>query len=546
MVFTETDTGLLLPPSRNGHYLREAHAALEVHLLESRIAELETRLHEQGWTRLEANGGQEFSREALANIVELSRVSYLVNPLIKRAVDIAALYVWGQDLSVNAADDTVELVVDRFWQDNRATLTGQQASRLLEVELETTGNLFLALFANPVDGSVRVRTVPMEEIRAIVTNPQDRSDVWHYRREWKETPLDGGTPETKRALYPDWRYQATDRPERVGEYEVRWEAPLLHVKAGAFLHWRWGVPETYAALDWAKAYKALLEDDATRSRALARFAWKVSTSGGRQGVAQAKTKLATTLGQSGRGGETNPAPATGSAFIAGEGTNLDPIKIAGANLDPDHSKPARLMVASAMGLPDQLLSGDVDQSSLATAMSTIGPLHMKFTERRALWIDVYSDLLQWVISRDQEAPGGLLRRRQLSGDERKVELAFPDLLQKDVTEMISAITAAAPFLPDELAARLVMVALGVEDVDTELAKLKAEQAKKHAERPPVPPVPPVPPTPTQESDDLAESVSDSDEISLDDLAEMTAWYDQHFPATAGLLDAEIITPKKAT
>jgi hypothetical protein len=471
--YHESPAGLLYRRSFGGSGADAS--ALAVAILEARIADLEARLQEDGWQRLGDENGREFSRDALDRIADLARVMYLKNPLVKRAVEVGALYVWGQDLTVNAADEAVQAVVDRFWSENRATLTGQQASRLLEVELEVTGNVFLALFPDRSTGLVRVRTVPMEEVREIVANPDDRYDPWFYRREWRQRHADG-TTEPMRALHPDWRHAPADRPADVGGVPVRWDAPLLHVRAGAFPHWRWGVSEVYAALDWARAYKELLEDDATRSRSLARFAWKVSTAGGRAGVAAAKARLGTTLGANGSGGETNPPPVAGSAFIAGEGAGLDPIRIAGATLPVDHSRPARLMAAAGLGVADHFFDADV--GNFATARTLDRPTELRYGERRQLWRDVYGDLLQWAIDRDMEAPGGLLGFTP-NDEARHVDLSWPDLLERSTTERVGAVVDAATLrgqapagtMTPETLSRLLLVALGVEDVDGEIAAL---------------------------------------------------------------------------
>lgn len=479
MSFHESSSGLLVPQSSNGHRsVSESQHALTVALLESRIGELEVRLQEEGWQRLDRLGTNEFSRDGIARIAELGRVSYLKNPLINRAVEIGALYVWGQNLSVSAVDEDVQLVIDRFWEENQRMLTGQQASRTLEVELQVTGNLFLALFIDPLSGLVRVRPMPLEDVREIVCNPEDRYEPWYYKRVWTQRTIDGNDVEMQ-AYYPDWRYQPDDRPSAMNGIEIRWLSPLLHVKTGAFPHWRWGVSELYAALDWARAYKEQLEDDATRSRAMARFAWKLTTTGGSAGVAAAKAKIGTTLGLDDYRGETNPPPVGGATFIQGEGQNIDPIRIAGATLPTDHSRPARLMASSGLGLPDHFFDADVGNH--ATASTLDRPTELRFSERRQMWRDIYSELCQWLIDIDLLAPGGLLRSTPVD-EAREIDISWPDLLERSVTERVSAIREAATLngqtpagtITRETLAREMLIAIGVEDVDDEIARLEEE------------------------------------------------------------------------
>ncbi|MCC6314203.1 MAG: hypothetical protein IT337_09310 [Thermomicrobiales bacterium] len=541
-VYTESPSGLMVPLSRNGHLSESRHAdALTIALLESRLGDLERQLQEEGWTRLDEQGAREFTRASLGRIIDLSRVMYLKNPLIRRAVDVGALYVWGQDLTVRAKDKQVEQVVNRFDEDNAATVTGQQASILLDVEKRVTGNVFLALFTNAITGNVKVRPVPVEEMSAIISNPEDRVEVWYYLRQWTEQPIAGGQVETRKALYPDVDYIPESKPNTLavadhGDVEVRWDSPILHDKTGAFINWRWGVPETYPALDWARAYKEQLEDDATRSRALARFAWKLSTKGGRTGVAAAKTRLGTTYGTVGSGAETNPAPVAGSTFIQGEGVDLDPIRIAGATLDPEHSHPARLMVASAMGWPDTILSGDVDQGTLATAKSLDRPTELSVAEEREAWKATRKRLYQYAIDADLNASRGILPK-SITAEQRQVDLSWPDILEPDVVSRVDSVAAAAPHLPDDLVTQQMMTALGVEDIDGWMQKMAAERAererkaaemaKQTQQQSPAPNEPPQPPVNQTEAKRTSES----------DIDAALAFFDSVAPEFSGLLDA---------
>jgi hypothetical protein len=119
------------------------------------------------------------------------------------------------------------------------------------------------------------------------------------------------------AYYPDWRYRPAQRPATLGGVPIEWDTPVYHVKVGGLKGMRFGVPETYAALDWARAYKSFLEDWATITRALQPLRLEGDDARRRPRVAAAKARLGTTLGNGAR--ETNPPPVTGSTFIAAAG-----------------------------------------------------------------------------------------------------------------------------------------------------------------------------------------------------------------------------------
>ena len=462
--------------------------AATVHLLQERLADLELSLEDQGWRRLAVDGEREFTRDGLTAIIQLSRLMFLKNPLIQRAVEVRSYYVWGQGVQITARDPDVQEVLDDFLGDkgNRRVLFRHQARTETERDLEVDGNLFFALFTNPLNARVQVRTIFVDEIVDIHCNPEDRSEPWFYERRWTEVTVDPATGATQSAarvaLYPDVDYRPDDRPESYGAKQVRWDSPIYHVKVGGLGGMRFGVPETYAALDWARAYKNFLEDWASLVRSLSRFAWKMSTPKGKSGAA--RTRLGTTV--SGSRSETNPPGTTGGVAITEEGVDMTPIPKTGATTSAADSRELRLMVASAMHLPDSILSNDPQQGALATAKTLDRPTELAISDRQELWADVIRDLCGFVLVQAGKAPGSKLtgatittgldgsERVDLGGDrDATIDVSFPEILESDIAERINAIISAATLdgktpagtMTKETMIRLLLVALGVDDID---------------------------------------------------------------------------------
>lgn len=481
-----------------------------VDLLQERISELELSLQgeDAGWTRLGGESGREFSRDAIKRIAALARLFYLANPLVKRAVSLQSHYVFGQGVNISGRHPDVDAVIQAFLDDpkNQAELTSHQARTGKEVSLQIEGNIFIVFFTTVATGRVRVRSLPADEVADIICDPEDAKSPWFYLRTWSERKFDPSTGRTENAprsaYYPDWRHQPKTRQPKIGDADVRWDTPVYHVKVGGLPDMRFGVPETYAAHDWARAYKVFLEDVATLMRAYARFAGKVTNLRGRAGVAAAKTRMGTTYGTGGTG-ETNPPPLTGSIFMGADGVDYNPINIRGASVNPEDGRRLLLMVCAAVGLPETLM-GDVSVGTLATAKSLDRPTELKFSDRRALWTDVHQHILGYAIKQAVKATRGSLSGSITTNDDGEeiitlgdetdpitgveildpttgrpvpidagIDIDWPPILEHDVDAAVAAIVNAATLGGHPLAGtftvqqatRLLFAALGQDDLD---------------------------------------------------------------------------------
>src|SRR6266705_2560736 len=209
--------------------------------LRERMAEIELALEDLGWVRMGYETQGELSRSGLRKLEIICRQLYLKHPLINHAVDVATHYVWGQGISVVAKSAEVNAVVQSWWdlKENRRELTGHRARMLKERELKLAGNIFFALFTEPMRGTVRTATVPFSEIEDVIANPDDRRDVWFYHRRWTQGTVydpDIGIMtgrETIEGYYPDWQYNPASgpsRPESINGVPVHWDAPIYHMK----------------------------------------------------------------------------------------------------------------------------------------------------------------------------------------------------------------------------------------------------------------------------------------------------------------------------
>lgn len=480
-------------------------AEWEAALLRERLAELEFSLEDRGWLRMHGESADDFSRSGLAAITEQARLYAAKNPLINRAITLQSMYVFAQGMSIRAKDARVQDVVDAFMDNrgNKASLTSHVARRSQEEELATTGNLFFSLFVRPSNGQVRVRAIPFEEIVDVFSNPQDKTDVWFYLRRWQER---GGGPtwtadsgRQREAWYPDWRFwQRLDAmPATWGAIPVE-DVPVYHVKVGAGPHQRFGLSEVFQAIDWAKAYKEFLTDWAALTKALSRFAWKVTTPGG----VAARTAAAAKMGRNPAASSTGPNRANevaGTWVASQSGASLEAIPKTGATVSAEDGRRLLLMVCAATGLPETFF-GDVSVGTLATANSLDRPTELKFRDRQELWSAVFTDLCEFAVDMAIEAgklagsiePGepefgeppvyllappedwkGKPEDRPEHGD-RSIDVSFPPILEHDVDAAVSAAVSAVTLngsklsdiiVTPEIAARMVLTAAGLDNVE---------------------------------------------------------------------------------
>lgn len=472
-------------------------------LLEERLAELELAQDELGWRRVGGDNEREFSRDGLKAITKRARYAYLSNPLINHAVDVQAHYVFGQGVTVAATHPLVNDVVQTFMDDpsNAAELTSQEALMAKEVSLATDANLFLVLFPNRQTGHLKVRSLLFDEVEDIITNPDDMREPWFYKRVWM-VQRDGVTDERHEAYYPDWRYQPANKPTTYRDKPVLWDSPVMHRKVGGFGHMRFGVSELFSVLDWALAVREDLEDWATIRKAHSRFATQLTTPK-RSGVAAAKARLGTTVGVT---HETNPPPVAGSTFISTPDVTYRPIPLANISPNPEEGRRLGLMVAAGTGIPETILFGNAEVGNLATAKTLDRPTELKMRARQMFWRSLLLDLVNYAIDWAAKAPKGKLKGQEVLDDEgrrtvvlspdpdaepdprnpdafdpnepmdRSVSITYPELLERDVKALVDATVAVIPHLGDtddarRLAAKLLLEALGVDDIDEVLDAL---------------------------------------------------------------------------
>ncbi len=496
--------GFLSPETSSA--LREAEEvsdrmALKAAQLQESLVDIELAMEDMGWRESGAVGEVvwNFKRESLKKIIDLSRRMYLMNPLYRRSVELEALYVWGLGFGMKARDANVQKVLDDFYKNpkNKVALTSIQKWADMGREVQITGNVFLALFRNPDTGACRVRLIPVDQISQIITNPEDSQETLYYKR-----VVINSKGQSTAVLYPDISQDLDNIPASYttedGSVLIEQDVCVLGVITGGVLGMKFGCPEYMSIMSWVTAYKVMLENWATIIKAYARMAMKITGLPGKKGVAATKAKMGTGVSSS-SARDSNPPTNVASWFAASGGADISAIRTAGATTSASEGKPLRDMAAAGAGIPSHFY-GDSDMGNFATSETLDRPTELRFVSRQRMYISVMERINGKLIEWSARAPSGVLKQAGASVAEVEdpfdesisykvslpsdgdlfIEISFPSILERNVTERVRAVVAAATLngskaegiIPNrKFLFKLLLEAMGVQDAD----KIASEQ-----------------------------------------------------------------------
>lgn len=489
--WTITETGTATRPTVEV-LQEELRAEQEQNLvLTESLADLALQLEDVGWRKLAAGVADEFTADGRRRIAGICRMMAISHPLIKRGLQLRIGYVWGQGVEVTARvkDDEdlqaeVNALLDAFDEDNAKSLVGSQACEELERAQGTDGNVYLACFTSPLTGRVQVRSTPPDEIVDIVTNPEDRDEPWFYVREYVQQVIEAGygpgntrtRAQTVKVVHPALGYRPAQRIKTLNGAQVRWDAPILHVPVNRLDGWKYGIPDAYASIAWARMYRDFLVDWAGLTKALSKIAWKQTGDTRNRAVKAATAAQASAQAAS----PTDPRAASGQTLTTGPGYTFEAVSKSGATIDSQSGKPLAGMVAAGLGIPVTMLLADPGiTGARATAETLDKPTILEMGMRRLLWQSAREAIYRHVIAAAVEAPRGLLRGRVMIDDwgrkhtllegaqEPVIEFTWPPLADLDPVKLIEAVVAAddTGLLPEIPVVRLLLQLLGVPDVD---------------------------------------------------------------------------------
>lgn len=342
-----------------------------------------------GWAGLNGHGRADRPTDAWQQQYRDALDAWRTNPYAKRAIDIITDYTVGDGLTPLAPGELGRFL-DGFWHHPQNNLDLRLPD--LVDELSRSGDLFLALFRNPVDGMSLVRAVPKSEIVGIETAEGDWEREVGYR-------LRG--PDLDEIVYPAAGQAGTETADVVMVHYS------INRPVGALL----GESELATVLPWLRWYSAMLEDRVRLNWAARTFLWFVRVPPGR---VQAKAE------------QYAIPPEPGSIVIHDDGEQWDLKSPAlGANDAAHDLRALRQMIAAGTGQPPHW-HGDGGDINRAVAQAMQDPALRRLRRRQRQVQAMVVDLCAVAYGRAYEL--GRVRRKL---DRTEIRVDLPDISRED-------------------------------------------------------------------------------------------------------------------
>ena len=368
-----------------------------------------------------------------------AREAWRANPLARRLVSLVASFVCGDGIALSSERRDLARFLRAFWDHEQNGLALRQFAWC--EELSRSGELFITLHMNPVDGMSYVRALPASSIDRVETAPGDYETelVFH-----EVVGLDDPDyPEGRTWL--GHRSAAADvpRPSTAGQGDreggrphesprqnaMRYEPVCLHFAVNRPVGCVRGESDLAPVLQWLRRYDGWLRDRVRLNAAVHAFLWivKVPT----QLVMRRRAELAS-------------PPVPGSVMVVDRADEEWQAVAPSLNANDagEDGRAIRWMIAAGgpgIGLVDL---GEGEDSNLATARA--------MAEQRARWMRARQQYFGFVLaSVALAAYNRAVRMGRWAGQVRTlgdIRIGFPDISPADNAELGASAASVASAL----------------------------------------------------------------------------------------------------
>jgi hypothetical protein len=341
-------------------------------------------LDNAGWNKIHDIQSAGMSLYDLNRAAEQLRELAIGNPLLKRGYKLRSSYIWSRGFNLPKLTPQVK---NRITSPvNERCMFSPISHEELELSAYTDGNVFVL----GRESDQQLMRVPLAEISGVMTDPDNNEVIWALRRTWTRQFAGSGTAVVSKWYYTD-TYPANQPKARNlktenGTEEVDLGYTMFHQAFNSQVGWTFGVPDALSVIAWARLYREYLENGAIMTKALAQFAYKVSTKS-RAGVNNAAAKIAVADGQKNR---------IGATAAMGSDVDLTPVS-KGSGYDFEAGKSLAAMIASGLEVSIVALLADPSSSgSYGTAQTLDTPTMKAMQARQNVWSLFYKRILRFL------------------------------------------------------------------------------------------------------------------------------------------------------
>jgi hypothetical protein len=279
------------------------------------------------------------------------------NPIAWRIISITTDYVIADNIFINSNNRSLNKFIYDFWNHPKNQMT-QRLSVMCD-ELSRSGDLFVCLFRNPLDGMSYIRFVTKDHIHHIESAPDD----WETEFAYYESLPNGQLK----------KWVSVNSPDAINSDSV-----MLHYTINRPLGALLGESDLTTMLPWLLRYSRMLEDRVRLNWAVRSFLWLVTVPANK--VAQKREQYRT-------------PPEAGSIVVKDESETWDvntPL-LRGSDARYD-LQAVRAMIDAGSGFPPHW-RGDAGDISLATAQAMQGPTERHLLRRQEYFVWILEDIL---------------------------------------------------------------------------------------------------------------------------------------------------------
>ena len=369
---------------------------------------------DEGWRRITGDSTRQLNEVTQDRMIEISYWLWKYNPLANWIIEITTAFVVGDGLTIEAKNDDVQEVIDKFWDDpvNAMKLHLKKHTR----ELGIYGELCLPKFVGENSGRVRVGFFDPAQIKSVITDPHNckmriavllKGTGGKVGRKFK-TVLPEGAEEVLSDKAKIYRDQCKDG-------EVYFDA-INNVTNEPR-----GTSDLFVLADWLDAYEQFLYDYADKWPLLNSFVWDLLVEGADENEIKKALK--------------NFTKKSGSIYGHNEKQKLEAVTPDLKAVDAE--KGARLLrnhIMGNTGFPEHWYGGGGDVNR-ATAVEMGAPAFRMLSDKQAEIISIFSFILEDVIFEAGKA--GMLDGVEV--EERTFTVSAPPLAAKDITGFATAV-----------------------------------------------------------------------------------------------------------